>query len=157
MRIGLGFDAHRFVKGRTLFLGGIKIPYEKGLLGHSDADVLIHAIIDALLGAASLGNIGRYFPDTDPAYKDISSVILLEKTIAILAENEYEIVNLDTVLILEEPRLDKYWEPMSETLCTIMKIETDQLSLKAKTTEKMGFTGKKEGIAAMANVLIKKS
>ncbi len=156
MRIGLGFDAHKFIEGRVLFLGGVNIPFNKGLAGHSDADVLLHAIIDAMLGAAALGNIGRFFPDTDPKYKDISSLTLLEETQKMLEEKNYKIVNMDCVLILEQPRLEKHWDSMKQVIGNILKISADQISLKAKTTETMGFTGRGEGIAAIANILLQK-
>lgn len=154
MRIGTGFDAHRLVSGRPLFLGSVEIPFEKGLLGHSDADVLLHAIIDALLGAAALGNIGRFFPDTDPSLKDISSLILLEKTKELLDKKGYSLVNIDTVIVLEEPRLDKYLDEMTAKIAETLATDKNNISIKPKTTEKMGFTGKGEGIAAMATVLI---
>jgi len=154
MRVGIGFDTHRLVEGRPLWLGGVNIPFKKGLEGHSDADVLIHAIIDALLGAAALGNIGQFFPDTDPKYKDISSIILLEKTRTVLDEAGYGIQNIDSIVILEEPRLEDYWQPMQEAISTALNIKLSQTSIKAKTSEEMGSIGRKEGIAAMATALL---
>ncbi len=156
MRVGIGFDAHRFEEGRKLVLGGVDIDFEKGLKGHSDADVILHALIDALLGAASLGNIGQLFPASDPQYKDISSLILLKKAKELLEENGYKIVNIDSIVILEEPRLENYWQQMLARISTTIGIDKEQIGLKAKTTEKMGFTGRNEGIAAQAVVLISK-
>ena len=155
MRVGIGFDTHRLVEGRPLWLGGVNIPFKKGLEGHSDADVLVHAIIDALLGAAALGNIGQFFPDTDPQYKDISSIILLEKTKAVLDEKDYFVENVDSIVILEEPRLQDYWQPMLEAISKALNIKLSQISIKAKTSEEMGSIGRKEGIAAMATALLK--
>lgn len=154
MRIGIGFDAHKLIEGRPLFLGGVQIPFNKGLLGHSDADVLLHAIIDALLGATALGNIGQYFPDSDPGLEGISSIVLLEKTKKLLDENNYIVSNLDSVVILEQPRLETYWPQMKQVISNTLQIEPTAVSLKAKTTEKMGFTGRGEGISAMATVLV---
>jgi len=155
LRVGIGFDTHRLVEGRPLWLGGVNIPFKKGLEGHSDADVLVHAIIDALLGAAALGNIGQFFPDTDPQYKDISSIILLEKTKAVLDEKDYFVENVDSIVILEEPRLQDYWQPMLEAISKALNIKLSQISIKAKTSEEMGSIGRKEGIAAMATALLK--
>ena len=154
MRVGIGFDAHRFKEGRPLIIGGIRIEHDKGLEGHSDADVLIHALIDALLGAAALGNIGEHFPDNDPQYKDISSLLLLEKTSDLIRDKGYDIANIDAVVILEEPRLEKYREQMQSEIGNTLNISPEKINVKAKTTEKMGFTGNKEGIAAMATLML---
>ncbi len=154
MRIGTGFDVHRFVDGGELFLGGVKIRHEKGLLGHSDADVLLHAICDALLGALSLGDIGEYFPPTDDRYKGISSIKLLEKVMRMINEKGYVVGNLDSTVIAEEPKLSPYKKEMAETIAKTLRVETDKVSVKATTTEKLGYTGRKEGIAAQAVVLL---
>ncbi len=154
MRVGIGFDAHRFKEGRPLIIGGIRIEHDKGLEGHSDADVLIHALIDALLGAAALGNIGEHFPDNDPQYKDISSLLLLEKTSDLIRDKGYDIANIDAVVILEEPRLEKYREQMQSEIGNTLNISPEKINVKAKTTEKMGFTGNKEGIAVMATLML---
>jgi len=156
LRVGIGFDAHRFKEGRPLIIGGIKIEHDKGLEGHSDADVLIHALIDALLGAAALGNIGEHFPDNDPQYKDISSLLLLEKTSDLIRDKGYDIANIDAVVILEEPRLEKYREQMQSEIGNTLNISPEKINVKAKTTEKMGFTGNKEGIAVMATLMLEK-
>ncbi|RJQ32089.1 MAG: 2-C-methyl-D-erythritol 2,4-cyclodiphosphate synthase [Actinobacteria bacterium] len=153
MRVGIGYDAHPFVKGRPLVLGGVNIDFEKGLAGHSDADVLVHAIIDALLGASVLGNIGHFFPSTDE-YKDVSSLKLLEKTAQMISRAGYKIVNIDSVIILELPRLENHWQDMKKAIGNVLSLDESLISIKAKTTEKMGFTGRGEGIAAMATVLL---
>ena len=150
MRVGMGYDVHRLVEGRKLILGGVEIPYEKGLLGHSDADVLIHAIMDALLGAAALGDIGKHFPDTDPAYKGISSVELLRRVGHLLEENHYVIENIDATVIAQKPKLRPYMDEMKKILCEALEIEENQLNLKATTEEGLGFTGSGEGMAAQA-------
>lgn len=155
MRVGIGYDAHKFEKGRPLILAGVEVPYDMGLAGHSDADVITHAIIDALLGAASLGSIGRFFPDSDKKFKNVYSVSLLKETKKLLDKKELEIVNIDSTVILEQPRLDIYWDQMRENLASALNIEPDSVSVKAKTTEGMGFTGRKEGIAAMAVALVR--
>jgi 2-C-methyl-D-erythritol 2,4-cyclodiphosphate synthase len=154
MRAGIGYDIHRLVKGRPLILGGVPIAYEKGLLGHSDADVLTHAICDALLGAAGLGDIGTHFPDTDPQYKDISSLTLLAATCRMLVENGFRIVNLDSVLFAEAPKLGPHRQSMQTTLAKAMNIPPDAINVKATTTEGLGVIGKGEGIAAMCMALI---
>lgn len=154
MRIGIGFDAHRFAAGRPLVLAGMEIPFDKGLEGHSDADVITHAVIDALLGAASLGSIGRFFPDTDEKYKDINSISLLKETAGLISKEGFTVENIDATVILEEPRLDTYWSQMREKIASALNTEPSSISVKAKTTEGMGFTGKKEGIAAIAVALI---
>jgi 2-C-methyl-D-erythritol 2,4-cyclodiphosphate synthase len=154
MRIGLGFDAHRLVAGRPLILGGVEIPYPLGLLGHSDADVLSHAIGDALLGAAGAGDLGVHFPDQDPAYKNISSLILLKKIMALVWERGFRPVNVDATLVLEKPRLAPYLSEMAARLAKVLDLPPDAVNVKATTTEKMGFTGREEGIAAYAAVLV---
>jgi 2-C-methyl-D-erythritol 2,4-cyclodiphosphate synthase len=154
-KIGIGYDSHKFVEGRKLFLGGVEIPYECGLFAHSDGDVLIHALIDAILGALNLGDIGMFFPDTDPHYKDIRSTMLLQKVADLLSEKNAEIINIDSVLMLEAPKISPYTEEMKDTLSQILKIQQAQISIKAKTNEGMGFVGKKEGIASIVVVLIR--
>ncbi len=154
MRIGFGYDVHRFADGRDLWLGGIKIPHHKGLDGHSDADVLIHAICDALLGAAALGDIGRHFPDTDSTFKGIDSKILLTKTAALLTEAGYRIENIDSTIAAQVPKIAPYIELMRTTLSGLLAIEPGQMSVKATTTEKLGFEGREEGISAYATVMI---
>jgi 2-C-methyl-D-erythritol 2,4-cyclodiphosphate synthase len=149
-RCGIGFDAHEFVEGRRLVLGGIEIEYPLGLAGHSDADVLIHAIIDALLGAAGLGDIGSHFPDSDEIYKDISSVILLETTRDKLIEKGWKISNIDATIIAQQPKLSGYIDEMRSKLSAALKVERERVNIKATTTEKMGFTGREEGVAAVA-------
>ncbi len=153
-RTGFGFDVHPLVENRELVLGGITIPFHKGLLGHSDADVLVHAIIDALLGAAALGDIGTQFPDNDVKYKDISSLILLERTNKLIAEKGYEIGNIDTTIVLEKPKLKSFIPQIITKLSFVLKIEKSAVSVKATTTEGLGFTGRGEGVAAYATVLI---
>ena len=154
-KIGIGYDSHKFVEGRKLFLGGVEIPYAFGLFAHSDGDVLIHALIDAILGALNLGDIGMFFPDTDTQYKDIRSTILLQKIADLLAKKNAEIINIDSVLMLEAPKISPYTEEMKDTLSQILKIQKAQISIKAKTNEGMGFVGKKEGIASIVVVLIR--
>lgn len=154
MRIGMGYDVHRLVEGRDLILGGVKIPYEKGLLGHSDADVIVHAIMDALLGAASLGDIGTHFPDTDPAYKGISSIKLLEHVQKLLEEKLYIIENIDATIIAQKPKMAPYREEMMENVTKALKIERNQINIKATTEEGLGFTGAGEGISAQAICLL---
>lgn len=154
MRIGMGYDVHRLVENRDLILGGVLIPWEKGLLGHSDADVLLHAIMDALLGAAALGDIGKHFPDTDPRYKGISSILLLEHVGTLLAEHDYKIGNIDATIIAQKPKLAPYREQMVENIAKALNISTDQICVKATTEEGLGFTGKEEGIASQAIALL---
>lgn len=149
-RIGIGFDAHKFAEGRDLILGGVKIDFDKGLLGHSDADVLIHAVCDAILGALALGDIGRHFPPSDPQYKDIRSTVLLEKTVEMARVKSYRVNNIDSVIIAEEPKLSNYIDKMRDVICNAAGVEKESVSVKATTTEGMGFTGRKEGIAAQA-------
>ena len=147
-RIGHGYDVHRFAENRELILGGVHIPYEKGLLGHSDADVLLHAVADALLGAAALGDIGRHFPDTDERYSGADSLDLLRQTAGLLREAGYAVVNIDATVIAQKPKLSPYIETMRQTLSETMAIHPDRLNLKATTEERLGFTGREEGIAA---------
>jgi len=154
MRIGIGYDLHRLRKGRKLILGGVEIPYPKGLFGHSDADVLLHAIADALLGAANLGDIGKHFPDTDPKYKNISSKIILEKVYRLVRKKGYKIENVDSVIIAEEPRLAPYIPQMKRNTSWVLKIKPDEISIKAKTNEKLGYLGQKQAISAYAVVLL---
>lgn len=156
LRVGSGFDVHKFEEGKELFLGGILIENHTGLAGHSDADVLIHAVIDALLGAAAIGDIGELFPDTDNAFKNIRSTILLEKVVSELHSRGWQIVNVDSTVICETPKISKYKLQMREKLAEIMQIPTDCVMVKGKTTEKLGFTGRKEGIAAMSTALLEK-
>lgn len=150
MRIGMGYDVHRLTEGRDLILGGVKIPYERGLLGHSDADVLLHAVMDALLGAAALGDIGRHFPDTDPAYKGISSVKLLAHVGRLIEEKLYVIGNIDATIIAQRPKMAPYIEEMRRNVADALHIDIDQVNIKATTEEGLGFTGSGEGISAQA-------
>ena len=154
MRIGQGYDVHRLVEGRKLIIGGVDIPYEKGLLGHSDADVLLHAVMDALLGAAALGDIGQHFPDSDERYKGISSIALLKEVGKILQENGYMIENIDSTVIAQRPKLLPYRPQMSENIAAALGIEKEQVSVKATTEEGLGFTGTGEGISAQAIALL---
>ncbi|MDM8154185.1 2-C-methyl-D-erythritol 2,4-cyclodiphosphate synthase [Bacteroides gallinaceum] len=156
IRTGFGFDVHRLVEGRDLWLGGIKIEHTMGLLGHSDADVLIHAICDALLGAANMRDIGYHFPDTAGEFENIDSKILLKKTVALIATKGYMIGNIDATVCAERPKLKNYIPQMQQVLAEVMGIDADDVSIKATTTEKLGFTGREEGIAAYAVVLITK-
>ncbi len=156
MRIGTGYDVHRLTEGRKLILGGVEIPYEKGLLGHSDADVLVHAIMDALVGAAALGDIGQHFPDNEPAYKGISSILLLEKVGELLQNHAYVISNIDATIIAQRPKLAPYRQKMRENIAAALKLDVDQVSVKATTEEGLGFTGSGEGIASQAVCLIEK-
>ena len=154
IRVGFGYDVHRLVEGRELWLGGIKLEHSLGLLGHSDADVLIHAICDALLGAANMRDIGYHFPDNAGEYKDIDSKILLERTVALIGEKGYRVGNVDATVCAERPKLKAHIPLMQETLARVMQVDADDVSIKATTTEKLGFTGREEGIAAYAVVLI---
>ena len=156
MRIGHGYDVHRLVEGRKLILGGVGIPYEKGLLGHSDADVLAHAIMDALLGAAALGDIGKLFPDNDPAYEGADSMKLLARVAEVLDEKGYAIGNIDATVIAQKPKLAPYIEQMRRRMAEVCGIDMEQLSVKATTEEKLGFTGSGEGIATHAVCLIER-
>lgn len=150
MRIGMGYDVHRLVEGRRLIMGGVEIPYEKGLLGHSDADVLLHAVMDALLGAAALGDIGKHFPDTDPAYKGISSIELLKHVGNLLEENRFLIENIDATIIAQAPKMRPHIDLMRENIAAAPGIETEQVNVKATTEEGLGFTGSGEGISSQA-------
>lgn len=154
MRIGHGYDVHRLTDGRRLILGGVNIPFEKGLLGHSDADVLVHAVMDALLGAASLGDIGKLFPDTDPAYEGADSMLLLKRVAELLEERGYAVGNVDATIVAQRPRLSSDIPAMRENLAKAMGVEADRVSVKATTEERLGFTGSGEGIAAHAVALI---
>ena len=150
MRIGMGYDVHKLVEGRKLIMGGVEIPYEKGLLGHSDADVLLHAIMDALLGAAALGDIGKHFPDTDPAYKGISSMKLLEHVGNLLEENTFLIENIDATIIAQAPKMRPHIDQMRENIASALNIDISQVNVKATTEEGLGFTGSGEGISSQA-------
>ncbi|MBQ3948857.1 MAG: 2-C-methyl-D-erythritol 2,4-cyclodiphosphate synthase [Bacteroidales bacterium] len=156
IRTGIGYDVHQLKEGLPLWLGGIQVPHTKGLVGHSDADVLIHAICDALLGAAALGDIGQHFPDTDPAYKGIDSKVLLKNVCRLLGEKGYTIGNVDAILCMQKPKVASYIPVMRQTLAETMDISLDDISVKATTTEHLGFEGREEGISAIANVLITK-
>ena len=153
-RIGIGYDLHRLVEGRPLILGGVEIPYEKGLSGHSDADALIHAVIDALLGAAALGNIGQYFPDTDPEFKNADSMAMLEQAVGLVKGAGYEVVNIDCNIVAQEPRLAPYLDEMRERIARVLSLEHDRVSVKAKTNEFVGPEGRGEAISAQAIVLL---
>jgi 2-C-methyl-D-erythritol 2,4-cyclodiphosphate synthase len=155
-RIGSGVDFHQLVEGRDLWIGGIRIPHAKGALGHSDADVLLHALCDALLGAASLGDIGLHFPDTNEAYKNIDSKILLTETVSLVKNKGYRVVNIDSTLCLQEPKIKPYVSRMQGAIAGIVGIAEDAVSIKATTTEKMGFVGREEGLVAYATVLLEK-
>lgn len=157
LRIGHGYDVHRLTENRKLILGGVDIPYEKGLLGHSDADVLTHAVMDALLGAAALGDIGKHFPDNDPAYENADSLVLFAKVMELLRENGYQVVNIDSTVIAQRPKLMPYLESMRQNLARVGQMDVEQISIKATTEEKLGFTGSGEGIAAHAVCLIEKA
>lgn len=154
MRVGQGFDVHQLVEGRKLIVGGVEIPYERGLLGHSDADVLLHAICDALLGAAGLGDIGRHFPDSDPRYQGIDSRRLLREAARLLREKGYAVVNLDATIIAQAPKMAPYIAQMVANIAADLEVAADCVNVKATTTEKLGFTGRGEGIAAQAVCLI---
>ena len=154
MRIGIGYDIHRLVYGRKLVLGGVTIPFEKGLLGHSDADVLLHAVCDALLGAAGLGDIGLYFPDTDNEFKDMESIKLLDRTNKMIREKGFTIINIDSTIFVETPKLSLYREEMKKNIAQILEIDPGRINIKATTTEGLGMIGKGEGIGAMSVVLI---
>lgn len=156
-RIGQGFDVHQLVDNRPLIIGGVKIPYEKGLIGHSDADVLLHTVADACLGAIGEGDIGRHFPDTSPAFKDADSAKLLEEVWKLVQEKGYTLVNIDCTIIAEKPKMAPYVEQMRERIAFLLEGENSQVNVKATTTEKLGFTGRSEGIAAQVAVLLKKT
>ena len=156
MRVGMGYDVHKLTEGRDLILGGVKIPWEMGLLGHSDADVVVHAIMDAILGAAALRDIGRHFPDTDPQYKGISSILLLKKVGELLKEKGYQIVNIDATIIAQKPKLLPYIDTMIENVAQALEISSDQVNIKATTEEGLGFTGTLQGISSQAICAIEK-
>ena len=157
MRIGMGYDVHRLTEDRKLVLGGVEIPYEKGLLGHSDADVLLHAVMDALLGAAALGDIGKHFPDTDPAYKGISSILLLKHVGGLLRSNGWKIGNIDATVIAQRPKLAPYIRNMCENIAEALDIDIYQINVKATTEEGLGFTGEGLGIASNAICIVEKA
>ena len=154
IRIGLGVDFHQLAEGRELFIGGVKIPHHKGAVGHSDADVLLHAICDAMLGAACLGDIGVHFPDTDQKFKNIDSKILLKETLELIRKENYTIVNIDSTLCLEEPKIKPFVPQMQKTIAGILGLTEKDISIKATTSEQMGFVGRKEGLVAYATVLL---
>ena len=156
-RIGYGYDVHAFANNRPLVLGGVEIPYDRGLLGHSDADVLLHAICDALLGAVSLGDIGKHFPDTDPTYKDADSKILLQKCYELVLNLGYILANVDSTIVIEKPKMAPHIEEMKAIIASLLKCDDSQVSIKATTSEKMGFVGNEDGVKAMATVLLMKS
>jgi len=156
-RIGFGVDFHQLVEGRKLWIGGVNIPHDKGALGHSDADVLLHAICDALLGALCLGDIGIHFPNTDPAYKNADSKLLLQKVLVLIWQREFKIVNIDSTICLETPAVKNYTDEMRKVIASLLSIEKEDISIKATTTERMGFVGREEGLVAYATVLLKKT
>lgn len=155
LRIGFGYDVHRLEKGLPFWIGGVKIPHEKGALGHSDADVLLHAICDAMLGAAALGDIGEHFPDTDPAYRGMASSVLLQRTSDLVRENGFEPGNIDSTVCLQVPKIRPFIPEMREKIASLLSLEPDRVSVKATTEEELGFTGRKEGVSAYAIVLLK--
>ncbi len=156
MRIGIGYDVHRLVEGRKLIIGGVEIAHENGLLGHSDADVLVHVIMDSIIGALALGDIGKHFPDTDESYKDINSMKLLEKTYELMVDSGYIIGNIDCVVAAQRPKLAPYIETMRENIAAVLNTSRDNINVKATTTEKLGFEGREEGISAQAVCLLVK-
>ncbi|MBP1932511.1 2-C-methyl-D-erythritol 2,4-cyclodiphosphate synthase [Ammoniphilus resinae] len=156
-RIGQGFDVHQFAEERDLIIGGIQIPYEKGLLGHSDADVLLHTITDAILGALGLGDIGKHFPDTDEAYKGADSKVLLKHVVEQMKAKGYKVVNVDGTIIAQKPKMAPYIPQINEKIAELLEVDMDRVNTKATTTEKLGFTGRGEGIAAQAVVLLQKA
>lgn len=153
-KTGIGFDAHKLVSNRKLILGGVDIPYKNGLLGHSDADVLCHAIADSILGAAKLGDIGEFFPDSDPRYKDVSSLFLLSEVKKIIETKNYEIIDIDSVIVAQAPRLSKYRQNMRENISSALNIDVDCVGIKASTTEHLGYEGRGEGISAFATCML---
>ncbi|MBM6874112.1 2-C-methyl-D-erythritol 2,4-cyclodiphosphate synthase [Fusobacterium mortiferum] len=156
LRIGNGYDVHKLVEGRKLILGGIEIPHTKGVLGHSDGDVLIHAIMDAMLGALALGDIGQHFPDTDMKYENIDSTILLTRVKELIAERGYKIINLDSIIVLQKPKVKPYIEAMRKRVAEVLEIDIEQVSIKATTEEKLGFTGDESGVKSYCVVLLEK-
>lgn len=155
MRIGMGYDVHKLVEGRKLIIGGVEIPYEKGLLGHSDADVLLHAIMDSILGAAALGDIGKHFPDTDERFKGISSILLLKEVGRLIGERGYEIENIDSTIIAQRPKMAPHINTMIKNIAKALNIEEDRINVKATTEEGLGFTGRGEGISSQSICLLK--
>lgn len=156
MRVGIGYDVHKLTENRDLILGGVNIPYEKGLLGHSDADVLVHAIMDSLLGAAAMGDIGKHFPDNDNSFKDINSLFLLEKVYELLLKEDYIISNIDATIVCQKPKLAPYIDQMRKNIANILKLDANQVNIKATTTESLGFEGRKEGISSHSVCLVYK-
>lgn len=156
LRIGNGYDVHKLVEGRKLILGGVEIPHTKGVLGHSDGDVLIHAIMDAMLGALALGDIGQHFPDTDMKYENIDSTILLTRVKELIAERGYRVINLDSIIVLQKPKVKPYIEAMRKRVAEVLEIDIDQVSIKATTEEKLGFTGDESGVKSYCVVLLEK-
>lgn len=156
LRIGNGYDVHKLVEGRKLILGGIEIPHAKGVLGHSDGDVLIHAIMDAMLGALALGDIGQHFPDTDMKYENIDSTILLTRVKELIAERGYKIINLDSIIVLQKPKVKPYIEAMRKRVAEVLEIDIEQVSIKATTEEKLGFTGDESGVKSYCVILLEK-
>ena len=156
LRIGNGYDVHILTEGRKLILGGIEIPHNKGVLGHSDGDVLIHAVMDAMLGALALGDIGQHFPDTEMEYENIDSTILLKKVKELIAEKRYKVINLDSIIVLQKPKVKPYIESMRKRISEVLEIELDQVSVKATTEEKLGFTGDESGVKSYCVVLLEK-
>lgn len=156
LRIGNGYDVHKLVEGRKLILGGMEIPHTKGVLGHSDGDVLIHAIMDAMLGALALGDIGQHFPDTDMKYENIDSTILLTRVKELIAERGYRVINLDSIIVLQKPKVKPYIEAMRKRVAEVLEIDIDQVSVKATTEEKLGFTGDESGVKSYCVILLEK-
>lgn len=148
MKVGIGYDVHKLVEKRKLIIGGVEIPHDKGLLGHSDADVLIHAIMDSILGALGLGDIGKHFPDTDEKYKDISSMVLLEEVCNIMSANGYKIGNIDSIIVAQSPKMAPYIDTMKENIARVLNVSIDNINIKATTTEELGFEGNKKGMSA---------
>ena len=155
-KVGLGYDVHKLTENRRLIMGGVDIPYEKGLLGHSDADVLVHAVMDALAGAAKLGDIGKLFPDTDPQYKDISSILLLKHVKAELDKKGWKVVNIDSIIVAQRPKMRPYVDEMEKNIADALEMDIEMINVKATTEEELGFTGRGEGISAKAVCLIEK-
>ena len=157
MRVGIGYDVHKLVEGRKLIIGGVEVPHEMGLLGHSDADVLVHSLMDAILGAMSAGDIGKHFPDTDIEYKDISSMILLERVFQVMREKGYRLVNADNVIAAQRPKLAPYIDQMRENIARVLQVPVEDIGVKATTTESLGFEGREEGISSYSTCLLEKS
>jgi len=157
MRVGIGYDVHKLVEGRRLVIGGVQIPHEMGLLGHSDADVLVHSLMDAILGAMSAGDIGKHFPDTDMEYKDISSMVLLERVCDVMREKGYRLVNADNVIAAQRPKLAPYIDQMRENIARVLQVPVEDIGVKATTTERLGFEGREEGISSYITCFLEKS